>query len=62
MTTDWRQLRERHDPDDMFGRVERFPEQMDDAWRIGTGFVADVTVPKPSRVVVCGSTSPGVPT
>jgi len=54
MSGRWSELHGRYDPGDMYGRVVSFPEQMEDAWRIGAAFAADFPRQTFSRVVVCG--------
>jgi glucose/mannose-6-phosphate isomerase len=57
VTVNLSDLRRRHDPGDMLGRVVGFPSQMEAAWRIGSQFAGGLDALRArsySRVVVCG--------
>src|SRR5262245_25160826 len=57
MTTDFAALRSTLDKTDMLGRIIAFPQQMEDAWKIGAAFAPRAESLREkhfSRVVVCG--------
>ncbi len=56
MTPTLADLRARHDPADMLGRVLAFPSQMEEAWAIGAEFAGSASLARGSfsHVVVCG--------
>jgi len=54
MASEIQELRKKIDPGDMLGRVVGFPEQMEQAWKIGKEFAKGIKPVDVRQVVVCG--------